>query len=235
MKRLLIALTIILALSFTSVAGAQENVQVTVGLKTWLATWTASFPVDGGTEEVESDPALLIGPTVGIRYANIFGGITYMFGTFEFPDEDFGGITLETEADRTDLDLVVGYNVHPRVGALIGYKRADITLKVAVDGFEDDIDGTFSGPVVGANFNFPIGESRWIIFGNLSYLFLTLDIEGEEEDAPGFSIELAGAYAFEAAPVSLTAGYKFQRFEGEDSDSIDEFSGLTLGANYTFQ
>jgi hypothetical protein len=216
MKRWLVALTIILALGFSSTASAQENVQVSVGLKAWLAEWTETF----GGEDIESDLALLIGPTVGVRYANIFGGITYMFGSFEFPDFD-------AELDRKDLDLVAGYYVHPRVGVLVGYKDIDIS---------GDLDATLKGPVVGVNFNVPIGESRFVIFGNVSYLFLKWEDEFDfEEDQPGPSIEVAGAYAFEAVPINLTAGYKFQSFEGEDTDITDEFSGLTLGANYTFQ
>lgn len=213
-----------------------EETHVSVGLKTWFATWTESF----GGEEIESDVSLLIGPTIGVRSGNFFGGLTYMFGTFTFPDQDvcdpfFGCISIGLEADRADLDLVAGYNLHPNFGAFLGYKKADFTLTVTCPGCpSDEFDATFSGPVLGLNFNAPLGESRWILFGNMSYLLLEYEDDDFKEDAPGFSIELAGAYSLENAPVNLTVGYKFQSVTGEDSDVTDEFSGVTLGANYTF-
>ena len=258
MKKFIFFMVIIGIIGTTNLASAQETPQVTVGLKIWYATWTETIPnFSGGTASEEStDPSLLAGPTIGVRYGKFFGGLTYLFGTFDWADEPIcvtsgctssdPDFTWQWESDRTDLDLVVGYNFHPRWGVLLGYKQSKYTTTITcVDEFflclpfygttQVEFDTTASGPVIGVNYNFPIGESRWIIFGNLSFLLLTLDQEGfEEEDAPGYSFELAAAYAFESAPVSLTAGYKIQSFEGEDSEIVDKFSGLTLGANYTF-
>jgi hypothetical protein len=214
MKGLLIGLMAILAVSLTRTARAQENVEVTVGLKTWYATWTRTF--DG--EDTESDPAFLIGPAADVRYGNLFGGIIYKVGTFKFPDP------IDEELDMKDLDFWAGYYVHPRVGILVGGKY------MGIDG-----DATLKGPVGGVNFNFPIGETGWVVFGHLNYLYLAYeqpDIDLEEY-ARGFAVELAGAYSFEAVPIQLTAGYQVQNTEGDDFS--DEFMGVTLGANYTFQ
>lgn len=246
MKKLFLVLMTILTISVTTAPNAQETTQWTVGVKGWNTPWTRSFP--DGREDLESDTTLLIGPTIGFRSGDVFGGLTYASGTFDFSDKNIlisgFDFRVETESERTDLDFVVGRSLDSTFGLLLGYKKSDVTFKTSIVDIsgvepilptvETKLDTELSGPVIGVNFNYPMGQSRGVFFGNISYLLLEYEEPGFQEDTPSIAYELAVAYPLEEKPIVLTIGYKSQEFEGDESEITDEFSGLTFGANYRF-
>ena len=248
MKKILSIFIITIVLGISSIALA-EKPSVTIGLKTWVATGE----LDIGDETYESDYGLMYGPGINVRYQNFFGGISYLLGSFSFPEledrwidsnedgfEDFDEITnIDFNADRKDLDLSVGYYFHPNIALLLGYKMTDFDYTSDLIDFGSSYDATETrkGPVLGVVGNYRIGESRWSLFGNLSYVMLDSEFkpEGgdtEKDDIKGPAIEFGAAYAAENIPLSVSVGYKYQSYEyGEGGEDI--FGGLTFGVNYT--
>lgn len=236
MKRLLIVILLFGIITGYSNIVFAEDVNVTVGLKTWIATWEAKFT--GGS--IESDYGLMYGPNINVRSGNFFGGLNYLVGSFSFPTETFydssvGDFDVEYEADRTDLDLSAGYYVHPNIAVLLGYKMVnmDFTYSSSDLGVTVDESLELSGPAFGISGHYPIGQSRWVLFGSLSYLVLDGEWEdGTSEEGTGPSIEFGGAYMVEDKPLSVSVGFKHQSFDSDDGEDI--FSGLTAGVNYSF-
>lgn len=234
MKKIISILIITIILGISSAAMA-EKPSITIGLKTWAATWESVSPYSD--ETVKSDYGLMYGPGVNIRYQKFFGGLTYMIGSFSFPEEIIDNLfDVSTDADRADLDLWVGYYFHRYIGVFVGYKtiNLDFTDKSSDLDVSVDTNVKYNGPAFGVTGYYPIGESRWVLFGNLGYVSLDGEVEGESIDdkTTGPAVEFGGAYAFENMPLSISVGYKYQNYESNDIEDI--FSGLTLGANYTF-
>ncbi len=240
MKKMLSTLVVILVLGYATSAKAQERPQFTVGLKTWIAIWDET--IAGGFDD-QSDVGVMAGPAFGARSGDFFVGVTWLTGTFNFEDQPISpGVHAELEWERTDLDMILGYNFHPRIGGFVGYKHIDVqqtTTVVDTTGVSAPIisesDFNAFGPGFGVNFNYPLEGTRFFFTGSLSYLFLELDSENRPtEDFPGFSFDVSGAYIFEGLPASATAGYKIQTAKTDDSRVKEEFSGLTFGVSYSF-
>lgn len=245
MKKLILVITLAMVFAFSNMAMAEQP-QITVGLKTWFATWETKSLIAG--DSIESDYGVMYGPAINVKYDKLFAGINYMIGSFSFPeqtdfyvdtDDDgfFDDISdLALDADRTDIDLFAGYYFHPNIAGILGYKSMDFDLKADyIDaGTTETASVKFSGPALGIMGHYLIEGTRWALFGNLSYLILDGEVEGESIDGPsGTAIEFGGAYAVETMPLSVSVGLKIQNYSSDDVD--DTFSGLTFGVNYTIQ
>lgn len=251
---MLIALLILVG--YSEVVTAQDNdIHVSVGAKTWSAIWTSSFDGQTGSKvNIDSDLSVMAGPTVNFQSGKFFVGITFLTGDFIFPNQELcqaitclSDLSIEAKFNRTDLDIALGYRFTPNVGAFIGNKKIDFKSKLTcTDNNPNDsnvcnigtIEGqptTASGPVFGVNLTLPIDQTRWFFVGNLSFLLLTNKVSGQPDtDSTGPSAEVNLVYLAETMPVSLSIGAKFQNIEAEKTKDVDEFTGLMLGANYTF-
>lgn len=235
MKKIMFILAIVFSLSFTAISFAEET-YVTVGLKTWTATWEEKFT--GGS--IKSDYGFTYGPNINVKHGNFFGGLSYLTGGgFTFPEETFsdilGDYDVNYEADRTTMDLWFGYFFHPNIAGFAGYKSDELDFTFTSDtlGLTTDSKIKINGPVFGVYGLYPIKETRFVLFGNLSYMMLDSEIDGESTgDATGPSVEFGGAYSIQNMPLSISGGYKYQNFKTDDGE--DTFSGITLGVNYTF-
>ncbi len=241
MKKILSTLIVILLLGFTTVAKAKEGPQFSLGVKTWFAIWDET--IAGGFDE-QSDVGLMLGPSFGARSGDFFVGVTWLEGSFDFEDQFVApGFTAELEWERRDLDIILGYNFHPRMGGFVGYKHIDVkqTTKVVdttggMAPIKSELDFNAFGPGIGVNFNLPLEGKRLFFTGSISYLALELDSESSPtEDFPGVSFDISGAYILKKMPASATVGYKFQRAETDNSTIKEEFSGLTFGFTYAFK
>ena len=163
MKKLIPVTVLAIILSFGVAYG--QDVTYSVGVKAWFNSWEIEY---GGVSET-TDPTLMVGPSVSIKYDKFFGGATVLFSPDEYEWEYAGGYS--ELADRTDLDLIAGYMFHPRVGAFIGYKYLSADLS-----WEDPIAsgdyGTIilSGPSLGVITNIPVINDL-VLFGNLIFIF----------------------------------------------------------------
>ncbi len=220
---------------FTQVTTAEE-LRFNVSAKTWYTQWTET--VGGISGEFESDFVLMYGPVVGVTYGQWFAGVAYTQGDFSFSEavEEICACDADFHAERRDADIVFGYKLHPYFNPLLGYKQADIEGTIKFGSSSEQVNVSFRGPFIGVSANYPIGQSPWVVLGSLNYLLMDYEDGVVTEEAPGFSYELSGLYRFHNMPVSVTAGYKYQKFEtNETGDNVlDEFSGLLFGATYAF-
>lgn len=233
MKKILIILVGVMLLGFSNYGVAQETEEtapsVTVGLKMWLAAWEYT-PRYGQSTDYGS--GLMYGPALNIRSGKLFAGLTYLTGGgFGYEETNY-----KLEVDRTDMDLSIGYNVHPNIGLFLGYKTTTMELEETTSSGSYTWENEFKGPAFGLTAHSRIGESRWLLFGTLSYVSLASTFDGVPgEDFIGPSFEFGVAYTAETMPVSVMLGYKYQSYKEDVEDAgQDTFSGLTLGVNYTF-
>ena len=255
MKRMLTVLVAVLLLGLSNYGLAQETEEtptsVTIGLKTWYATWEYQSP---GGDTMDFGSGLMYGPAISIRTGDLFVGLSYLTGggfTDEYTESGYTSYwgdwdeEWDYEYDRTDIDLSIGYYLSPNLGMFLGYKTLTIgcTYTYAFDPelgssstYEDSWENEFSGFALGVTGHTRIGESRMILFGTLSYVSLASEFDGEAgEDFMGPAIEVGLAYALETMPLSFTVGYKYQSYEEDVEDGgKDVFAGLTLGLNYSF-
>jgi opacity protein-like surface antigen len=229
MKRILIgAVAALLLIAANGAALAQERTEVEVGVKFWFNDWTRDQPIFGSTT---SDTTVLFGPTIEVKFPNqVFLGGSYLVSTsdYDFPDG--------TRFDRQDLELEIGYMIVPGFGVLAGYKNSSFKERAGLDvGLED----TVSGPLIGI-----IGIARvdpyLSFYGKFDYLFTRLKETGGagpgsvfEEGNPGWIFEFGVKFAFTREFLG-TIGYKYETYEGNDSNVRDSFSGLTLGGLVRF-
>jgi hypothetical protein len=253
MKRMLAVLVVVLLLGLSNYGMAQDTedtedtrTSVTIGLKTWYATWEYK-PV--GEEDIDYGTGLMYGLALNIRSGSLFVGLNYLMGggfTYE-ESETIGNwyYTYEYEADRTDIDLSLGYYFHPNLALFLGYKTLTIASGVyetLTSSYYDDItyesewEVKLAGPAFGLAGYARIGESRMILFGTLSYVSLESEVDGVAgESFTGPAIEAGLAYALETIPASVTFGYKYQSYtEDVEEGGQDVFAGLTLGLNFSF-
>ena len=197
MKKIISILIVAIVLGISSAAMA-EGPSVTIGLKTWFASWEEKVKFfDEYTGETEtasdkSDYGLMYGPVFNLRYEKFFGSLSYLIGgdfNFELSDLDYSDSTIgyswdyDEKYDRTDLDIAIGYYFHPNISVFLGYKNVNIDLTATITEEETILldlwkdgsikeSGTIKGPALGVSGNYPIGETNWVLFGSLSYLSL---------------------------------------------------------------
>ncbi|MBI5193963.1 MAG: hypothetical protein HZA08_11050 [Nitrospirae bacterium] len=245
MKKLILIITIAMVFAFSNMAMAEQP-HVSVGLKTWAATWDTKLDTGSGNKDFSSDYGLMLGPSVNVQYDKYFAGASYLFGTFSFPAVSVAATDINLDADRTDMDISAGYYFHPNVAAFLGYKLMDLKYKMKLDPCVLGVCGdtskeTRNGPVLGVTGHYPIEGSRWVLFGNLSYVFLNSefkDSSGNKDTSKvtGPAVEFGGAYTLENMPLSLLVGLKYQNYEYDTAGAAnDTFSGLTFGVNYPIQ
>ena len=250
MKRMLAVLVVVLLLGLSNYGVAQDTedtpTSVTIGLKTWYATWEYK-PV--GEEGWDYGTGLMYGPALNIRAGNLFVGLSYLMGggfTYDYSETiGYYYYTYEYEADRTDIDLSLGYYFHPNLALFLGYKTLTIASgqsETLTSSYYDDItyesewEVKLAGPAFGLAGYARIGESRMILFGTLSYVSLESEVDGVSgESFTGPAIEAGLAYALETMPASVTLGYKYQSYtEDVEEGGQDVFAGLSLGLNFSF-
>jgi hypothetical protein len=119
----------------------------------------------------------------------------------------------------------------PAFGVLAGYKNSD--FKENFTGVKD----TVYGPLIGI-----IGIAQvdpyLSFYGKFDYLFTRFKETGGglpsfEEGNPGWIFEFGVKFAFTREFLG-TIGYKYETYEGNDSNVRDSFSGLTLGGLVRF-
>ena len=245
MKKIIILTICALFFGMNNMAQAQET-SVTLGLKAWYAKY--ELEIDDADDSVEFDRGLMYGPALNIRPGNFFFGVSYLMGGDFTYTEDLNSTTeLEIDLDRTDLDLSVGYYLHPNVAVFLGYKKSEMDFEATETSVgsssTEEQEWEYKGPAIGVTGNFPIGEGGAFLFGTLSYVKLDTDYKFESGDASGEevegpSIEFGVGFSSETMPVSLTVGYKYQKYEADENDEVlgfeETFSGLTLGVYFTF-
>ncbi len=259
MKKLLFVLSVLLIV-FSCSAVFAEDVKVTVGVKGWFNTWKESFTESTGNLNRDFDsPVWLAGPSLNIRYSNFFVGALYMksMSDYTFKEDTvdpttYHNLTNTFTVDRQDLDVFAGYMFTPRVGMFVGYKTisADKKLKsydknTGTTTNSDYCTYDFKGPGLGLLGNLPLNDTV-TLYGNLAYMSMKFEQASPTNGTGtatlnGFSAEAGISFGL-ATSLSGNIGYKIQQFSGTETwagisrtlTRNEDFSGVTVGLNYTF-
>ncbi|MBI2572007.1 MAG: hypothetical protein HYV63_33775 [Candidatus Schekmanbacteria bacterium] len=217
------------------------DVSITAGLKLWYASWKS----DTGVATMSSDSQILWGQTASLRVGRFTFGANLFDSTGDFSartTHEASGEALTWIGDRTDLDLYVSYSVAPYFRPVIGYKSVSSNMSFAVpSGFSTSGAVRLSGPSVGAALAIPLGSRPMLVSGSLTYSRLKAHLRGSAgfvENAEAADTENAYAaevgFAYSLRPALIVAGYRYQHFKAEGSDSEgDRFAGATLTLVYT--
>lgn len=185
-------------------------------------------------------------PAVGLRWGRYFAGASLTSGSVTFPLKR--GLKLESpqgrisqvsgKADLTQLETGVGYYVVPWFGPYVGYLSQNQEFEFATNESALDAKGKqdLGTVLIGALFNQPTLWPRTAFYANGAFVGV---LSG---DVRGGLAEVGFAYAALRAPVSFSAGFKYQdlRYQrdsklilNENPRDRDTFLGLTLGIHYT--
>ena len=264
MKKISVIVVILCSVFLTGVTKSAfaegDNLNLIFGYKAWINSWqsgtTVYIPQAGANiQSFTSDPVVASIPSVSLKYENFYisSGYmvspTYTFKTYSDTINISGTpYTLNNEysATRTELDVNVGYYVHPSVGLAIGYKevKQNYHSKQYGTGLVTDISDsttTISGITLGITGGAPIGGG-FNMYANLAYSPMTAKYSGggEEDNATYISSEFGFGYRA-GSNFSLSLGYKYQAIDTINNESgyggqigPDVTKGFILGANYIF-
>ena len=200
-----------------------EEFGFNVGLRTWYNDWKIS-PESGSSNT--SDYTFMLGPNFKVSYGKFFAGASFMASVSDYKFS-------ASKWPRYDLDAMIGYMVHPRLGLVAGWKYIRGTDNTG-------ISHSVYGPTFGATFNYPIPIEAVNLTFYLNGAFLPLRGEirssGTANDTTYDIIGWSGEAGFAYAPIdrlSISLGYKYQNLDWRHLAN-DILSGVTLGVNYAF-
>ena len=257
MKRIFVLLVLgFLLLTGIAFAAEKDELQVTVGVKTWYNSWKETWDSGYGSGsdrvvKVKSKSVFVVGPTISFRKGNYFGGVSYLQSASDYK-HDVTYRTSATERDhltdsisRYDIDGLIGYYFHPRIGGFAGYKYAhykSTETDVILDNSGNIVStsntiGTHNiyGPVVGLTANYPLGATGLTPFLSLAYYWVRHDNDADPVRSGNFSgpsAELGIGYTFKK--VTVTAAYKHQEYYKDTEGGYFKFGGPVFSVNYTF-
>ena len=264
MKKVSVIVVILCSVFLTGVTKSAfaegDNLNLIFGYKAWINSWqsgtTVYIPQAGANiQSFTSDPVVASIPSVSLKYENFYISSGYMVSptyTFKTYSDTIKisstpyTVNYDNSATRTELDVNVGYYVHPSVGLAIGYKevKQNYHSKQYGTGLVTDISDsttTISGITLGITGGAPIGGG-FNMYANLAYSPMTAKYSGggEEDNAPYISSEFGFGYRA-GSNFSLSLGYKYQAIDTINNESgyggqigPDVTKGFILGANYIF-
>ncbi len=218
-----------------------EKTHITIGVKTWINSFERWHRDSSDTEYRDgSNTIVMVGPTLNISWDKYFAGASYLKGlsAYEATYRETN-YTSNDKDKRQELDLSLGYYVHPRVGVFLGYKH--IWANLDAEEVSNGVAGNtvtktrLYGPLVGLTANYPIGQTGLTPFATVAhYWFRQTDKDStrgkSEGNFPGQSIEAGLAYTYRS--ITLTAGYKWQDMNEENEQTT--FKGPIFSLNYGF-
>ncbi|MBF0224139.1 MAG: outer membrane beta-barrel protein [Desulfobacterales bacterium] len=225
-KKMLLVLILMCGLIIASPALAEDNVYTVIGVKTWYCSWDL-----GGS--YKSQQSFLMGPSLKIAKDNFFCGVTYLISLNDYEFDK------SVSVSRSDLDLMMGYMLHPRIGLVTGYKA----IETKIDSNNTNIaNQNYTSPVFGVTTNYPIslGSLDFILTANLNYLPVSIMHYNKQEKKStdwgdnnnGYSGEAGIAFMI-GDNIAINTGLKYQLFKWING-SNDKFKGITLSLDYRF-
>lgn len=237
-----------------------DNLNLVFGYKAWINSWqtgtTVYIPQAGANiQSYTSDPVIASIPSVSLKYENFYISSGYMISptyTFKTYSDTINisstpyTVNYENTATRTELDVNIGYYVHPSVSLAIGYKevKQNYHSKQYGTGLVTDISDsttTISGITFGITGGATIGGG-FNMYANLAYSPMKAKYSGggEEDNAPYISSEFGFGYRA-GSNFTLSLGYKYQAIDTINNESgyggqigPDVTKGFIFGANYIF-
>jgi hypothetical protein len=223
-----------------------DDLNVSVGFKTWFNNWKSDDKAFQGTNPltVESHGKGWI-PTVGLRYKDFFVsasgviGTDYNHGTIKtlvgFPGDKMG-------MRRKEMDINLGYFVHPWVALSVGYKALYSNFTCCPPDRFFKVSYDYHSPTLGLSANIPIPEwnefpSGFSVYGNAGggYMWVHPSHNAVNNTNHAFYSNFEGgiAYKIPPLPVALSVGYRYQRIETHFKSGLVSVIHKTNGEDIT--
>ncbi len=216
---------LLLLLSASGPAHAQEEVNAVAGFKTWINSWKIEQP---GSETMKSGTNALVGWEAEAEFTNgVFTGASYLMSVSDYT---FDQNAVTTDVKHGDLILAIGYRFHHRFDFFTGYRSSQFWERLPKS------KTTVTGPLLGVQGTAPLYNDL-SLFVKLTYLPLstkkTVGEIGEKETARGRSAEAGVRYAF-TKRTSGALGYRYETLEGTKTRVKDTFAGPTIDVMFYF-
>jgi hypothetical protein len=217
---------LLLLLSMSGTAGAQEGTRVFVSFRSWINNWRNETP---GSESVRSNTTALVGWEFEADFSNgVFFDASYLMSVADY---EFDPTVITAQVERTDFDAAFGYQFNRYAGAFAGYRSSQ---------FKDNLTErreTASGPLVGVRGAVPVTENLSLVAKLIGLPMIdkaTFTEPEQRERARGWIGEAGITYAF-TPRTSGALGYKYELSTGKNTRIKDTFAGTTFGVTYRFQ
>lgn len=232
MRRSVCLLSAALLTGPPALAQDSGGISVSVGVRSWLATWTSFTYLPPDYDQVGPTAAgtrLILLPAFAAR----MGDFTLLLSGMPSTTFDFANST----GSRQEFDVALGWTVVPGITVTGGYKR--VLQREGAVRYEP------KGPVIGLNgnatVNGPLSLYGQVALGKLR----TSGVAGPNNvsfDARYSVSEFGLAYTLVGGNWvrrwNLTAGYRIQQMVSREAaagqDGSDSTSGFTLGVSATF-
>ncbi len=218
-----------------NVALTESSLDMNLGARHKFTTWEGSN--DSNNSKFDAD-ASVIGVDFTLRYRNYYGGISVAGGSFRFkgnaPDRPTAPnpASTVTTIKRTELNLIVGYQITPRVSIFTGLQN------IKNDWKDEDYAVEYTGLGLGVNGNYAL-TPQWTIYGSIGVIPLKISQPSGTEigDGRGASLEFGGSYILETnMALSLSIKSQSREFDYDTAaDQTHDISGLLFRYNYTFR
>lgn len=216
---------ILLLLSMTGTARAEEGTKTAAGLTMSINRWKSERP---GSESRTSTISALVGWAAEAEFSNdVFVEASYLVSVSDYTFDQAG---VTTELERNDVDMVAGYQFNHNVGVFAGYRSSQFRELATKD------KETVHGPLVGVRGAAPVNNAL-SLFGRLTYLprstKATFAATDEKETALGWFARAGVKYVF-TSQITGALGYQYETTKGKDTRVTDTFAGATLDVMYSF-
>ena len=258
-----------------------NDLRFTIGYRLWLNWWQTSLAkVDtitdpdaprnqitissANTPSINQFAAASI-PSVGMRYKDFFASASVMIS----PDYHFPRVTTtfsgtvpfphsfvtsnRVTASRTEVDVNLGYYIHPWIALTGGYKGVFQEFENKFSATDTDqaalttVGTTKSSPkyhggTIGVAANVPIPEAGWIPAGYSLYGNAGGGVMGSNDFPIAFygTVDVGLAYKPTSLPLILTGGFKYQIINSKtpkgasENHIIDLTRGAIFGLHFVF-
>jgi hypothetical protein len=259
---------LIISLCFLMVAAmslpAQDKIIVTVGGSYWYAGY--SWEDNNGKEMMKLDRGHNFGPNLSITRNKWNFGLSYLTGKYPIKQTSVGrlGRVQDVDVTRGDLNVTIGYRVHPIVNVFAGIKHLkwswEKTIKASImdEHFvvhDANYKYVWSGPLFGGGVSIavPLGTSGLYAFGSLAAMAGTITYTFDGYDMTGEPKELESDFASTLAALNIGLGYRFPNgfgitgayrgdfiFQKSDDNKTDwkqnmRVQGVILTVSYSFK
>lgn len=231
-KKAVIAFILLLAPGITM---AEPTVGMNIGARHQFTTWEGSNNSTGSKFDAT---ASMVGVDFTLRYADFYGGVSLLGGSFEFkgnaPDRPTKGnpVSASTTIRRTEFNLIGGYYIIPQLSVFIDLQN------IKNDWKGEDYTVEYNGFGLGLSGHHQIAP-HWIIYGSIGIVPLKIEQPKNTEigDGRGGSLEIGGSYILkDNMTISLSLKSQSREFDYTTApDQTHDVGGLLARFNYTFR
>lgn len=222
---------ILLGLTSTSVAHAEEASRWGMGAKLYATNWTVTNQDTDAESKAISGQLGLSGKYQKGRF---YGGLAIQAGDFEFKDNapaqpDGSASTAPTTIKHANSDLIFGYYFWQKVSLFIDIKNVS-------NEWEDGDKVEYSGIGYGINVVHPLSP-RWAISGSFGLVPMRIKIDDKNVgDAGRSALDISLHYSL-GPQSNLSISLKNQSQTDEYDNGLEQehkFGALVLGGNIIF-